>query len=240
MGHPFDGIFYRMCKIIHRINAPFISCVVVGHMSHTVNNRIAHIDIRGRHINFSTEYFTSILKFTVLHPFKQVQIFFHTAVTVRAVLSRLCQSTSVLTNFFCCQITNKCFAFFNQLNCCFIHLIKIIGCKKQTVLPVSTQPFHIGFNGFYKFNFFFRRVRIIKTQVKSAIKFLGKSIIQQNRLSMSDVQIAVRFRRKTGTNRLILTFCKIFINNLFNKISGNYLFFHGLPPHKYKSLLVAS
>ena len=41
-----DCILDRMSEIIHRIDAPLVPCVVVGHVRHPVNDRIPHIDIR--------------------------------------------------------------------------------------------------------------------------------------------------------------------------------------------------
>ena len=48
---------------------------------------------------------------------------------------------------------------------------------------------------------------------------------------MSDMQISVRFRRESGVYRIINALCKIFINFLFNKISGNNFFFFCLFCH---------
>ena len=65
----------------------------------------------------------------------------------------------------------------DQLDCCFIHLVKIIGCEKQSVLPVCTKPFDICLDGFYKLTLFFGRVCIIKTHVELAVIFLCKTIV---------------------------------------------------------------
>ena len=177
MCHAFDCIFDRMCKIIHRIDAPFISGIMVCHMCHTVNDRITHIDIRRCHINLCTQYLFSVCIFAILHCFKQLQIFFDATVTVRAFFSRFCQCPSVLANLLRCQVTDIGFAFFDQLHCCFIHLVKVIRCEKQSVFPVSTQPFDIRLDGLYKLNSLLGRVGVIKTHVKLAVIFLCKSII---------------------------------------------------------------
>ena len=67
MGDSLDRIFDRMCEIIHRIDTPFISGVVVCHAGHTVDHRIAHIDVRRVHIDLRTEYFFSVLIFALAH-----------------------------------------------------------------------------------------------------------------------------------------------------------------------------
>ena len=45
MGNALDGILDGMCKIVHRIDTPFISGIVMCHMRHTVNDRISHVHI---------------------------------------------------------------------------------------------------------------------------------------------------------------------------------------------------
>ena len=71
MADSFNGILNRMCKIIHRVDAPGVTCSVMRHMCHTVDDRVTHIDIRRCHINFRTQNLFSILKFSVLHILKE-------------------------------------------------------------------------------------------------------------------------------------------------------------------------
>ena len=166
-----------MSKVIHWINAPGVAGSVVGHMSNTVDDRITHVHVRRCHIDLGTKNFFSIGIFAFFHFLKKLKVFFYGTVTVRAFFSRFCQCPSVLANLLRCQVTDIGFAFFDQLHCCFIHLVKVIGCEKQSVFPVSTQPFDIRLDGLYKLNSLLGRVGVIKTHVKLAVIFLCKSII---------------------------------------------------------------
>ena len=47
---------------------------------------------------------------------------------------------------------------------------------------------------------------------------------------MSDMQVSVRFRRETGADCLVFSLCQVLFYNLFNKVLGNYFFFHYAPP----------
>ena len=40
-----------MGEVIHGIDAPGISCVVMTHMGHPVDYRITHIDVGGSHVD---------------------------------------------------------------------------------------------------------------------------------------------------------------------------------------------
>ena len=70
MGNSLHGILNRMCKIVHRVDAPFVFGVVMMHMGHAVNDRIPHVDIRGSHIDSGAEYFFTVCKFSFPHLFK--------------------------------------------------------------------------------------------------------------------------------------------------------------------------
>ena len=177
MCDTFNCIFDWVCKVIHRINAPCITGSVVSHMSYTIDDRVTHIHIRRCHVNFCTENLFSIGIFALFHFFKKLKVFFYGTVAVRAFFTRLCQSTTILADLVGGQVTDISFAFFDQFDCCFIHLTEIIGSEEKSVLPVSTEPFDICFDRFYKFTFFFCRVGIIKTHIKLAVVFFGKSVI---------------------------------------------------------------
>ena len=161
-----------MCKIVHRVDAPFITGIMVGHMRYTVDDRIAHIDIRGCHVNPGAEHFLSILVFSFLHLLKQTQILFHGSVTIGAVFSGLFQRTSVFTDLVCAQVTDKSLSFFDQLDGTLIHHVKVIGSKIQMFFIVGAQPFHVSFDGLYKFCILLRRIRIVKPQVEGSVIFL--------------------------------------------------------------------
>ena len=224
MCNTLDGILDGMSKVIHRVNAPFISGIVMGHMSHTIDNRITHIHVWRSHINLCAEYFLSIRIFSGFHILEQLQVLFHASVTVRAVLSRLGQSSAVLADLLCSQVTHISFSFFDQLYSCLIHLIKIVGRKEQTIFPVSPQPLDIFLDRIYELHLLFGR--IIKTHVELTIVLLSQSIVQQDGFCMSNMQVAIRLRRKTGMHCVIHTFRKIFFYLNFNKILRYHFILH--------------
>ena len=229
MSHAFDRILDRMSKVIHRIDAPLVSSVVMCHTCYTVDNRVTHVHIRRCHIDLCTENFFSVSVFALTHLLKKLQVLFYSTVSVWALFTWFCKSSSVLTDLVCSQVADKCLAFFDQLHSGLIHLVKIIRSKEKSVLPVSTKPFDISFNRFYKFTFFFCRVGIIKTHIKLAVVFLGKSVIQKNGFGMSDMEVSIRLRWEAGVYGIINTFCKVFINDVFNKIFRNGFVFHLFP-----------
>src|SRR5699024_12841816 len=75
------------------------------------------------------------------------------------------------------EITDNSFAFFYQFYSSLIHLVKIIRSKIKPVFPVSSQPFHICFDGIHKLCLLFGRVGVVKTEVKLSVIFLCQSVI---------------------------------------------------------------
>ena len=146
-------------------------------MSNTIDNRVAHIHVRRCHIDLSTKHFLSVCIFAFFHLFKKLQVLFYSTVSVRALFTWFCKSSSVLTDLVCSQIADKSFAFFDQFHSSFIHLVKIVRSKEKSVFPVCTKPFYISFDGFYEFGFLLCRVCIIKTKVKFSVVFLCKSVV---------------------------------------------------------------
>ena len=207
-----------MCKIIHRINAPFICRTCMCHMRYTINDRITHINVRRFHIYFSTKCHSAIRNFSVFHLFKHAQIIFHASVTVRIILTRFRQCSSVFPHFISRQSGNISLSFSDQFYCIFIHLVKIIRCMKQTVFIICAKPLYITDNGIHEFRFFLGRIGIIKTHVELSAIFLCNAVVEQYALGMSDMQKAIWFRRETGMYGRIYPVPKILIYFLLDKI----------------------
>jgi len=126
MSNVLNCILDWVSKIVHRVDAPLISSIMMSQMSHTIDNRISHIHVRGSHVNLCTKYLLSVCILAVFHLLKQLQIFLYASVAIWALLTWFSQGSSVLANLLCCQITNKCLSLLNQEYGILIHLIKII------------------------------------------------------------------------------------------------------------------
>ena len=177
MGNALDGILDGMCKIVHRIDTPFISGIVMCHVRHTINNRISHVHIWACHIDSGAQNLFAVGIFARFHLFKQNEVFFYASLCTGIHLTRLGQRTAVFTDLIRGKIRNVSFAFLNQLYSALIHLVEIVGCKEQSVLPVCAQPFYVRLDRFYKFDLFLRRVGIVKTEIEFTAVLLCKSII---------------------------------------------------------------
>ena len=218
VGYALDRVFDRMREIVHGINAPLVSGILMRHMGDTVDDRITHIHIGRSHVDLRAQNLCAVLVQAVLHILEEFQVFLHGTVPVRTVLAGFRQSPAVLPDLLGSQVADKSLAFADQLYGSFIHLIKIIGGEEKAVLIIRAEPFDVILDRFDKFTLFLGRVRVIETQVELAVVFLRQAVIEQNRLRVSDMQITVRLRRETGHNLLCPSLLEISVNNLFDKI----------------------
>ena len=69
-----------------------------------VDDGIAHIDVARSHVDFQAQGFAAVGELAVFHARKQVEVFFDTAVAVRAVFACFGQRTAVFAHFFGRQI----------------------------------------------------------------------------------------------------------------------------------------
>ena len=219
VGNAFDGIFQRMGKVIHRVDAPFCTGCMVCRMGNTIKNRVSHVDVGRSHVDLRTQCMRTVREFPCFHPFKQIQVFFHTTIAVRAFFAGCAQCTSVLTHFFCCQVTYESFAFFDEFHCHFIIFLEIGRSVVQSVFPVEAQPFYVFLNAFYIFHIFFCGVGVVKTQVAfAAVKFC-QTKVQANGFCVTNVQIAIGFRRETGMNFIQFPF-QVCLDIVMYKVTG--------------------
>ena len=65
-----NRVLDRMSEVVHRIDAPLVTGIVVCHVSDTVDDRITHVDIRRCHIDLCAENLLSVLIHAVLHVLK--------------------------------------------------------------------------------------------------------------------------------------------------------------------------
>ena len=165
MCNTFNSIFNRMSIVVHRVNYPFITCIVMFSFYNTINNRVTHNDIRMCHVNFCTQHLFTIIVLTVFHFFEEFQVFFYATITVRAIDTRCREITTSLFDFLCSLVIYIGFAKRNQFLSIFVHFTEVVGCIANLAIPFKAEPFYIFHDGVYVFNIFFCWVCIIKTKI---------------------------------------------------------------------------
>src|ERR1700751_3875067 len=69
---------------------------------------------------------------------------------------------------------------------------------QETVRPAVNEPVHILSDRFYVLALFLGWICVIHSQIANAGKFSGDTEIEADRFSMPDMEVTVRFGRKSG------------------------------------------
>ena len=73
MRDALECIGQGMGEVVHRVDGPGIACAVMMMAPDSVEHRIAHVDVRGTHVDASAQYMAAVCEFAVTHALKQLQ-----------------------------------------------------------------------------------------------------------------------------------------------------------------------
>ena len=172
------------------------------------------------HINLGTQHHGAFLKFTTIHLVEKFQILFYRSVPVGTWCSRSGRCTFLGSYLFWCLFIDVCLTFLDELYSEIPQLLEIVGCI-VFVPPLESKPLDILFDSFHIFYIFLSGIGIVKTEIADTSIFLCNTEVHTNSLGMTDMKIAIGFRRKACLNTsIILAFQQVLFYNLFNKIEA--------------------
>ena len=134
----FNRIRLAVRKVVHRVNAPIIAGAVMLGVQNAIHHRIAHIQIRRRHIDLCAKSARAVREIAAPHALQQIQIFFHRPVAIRALLTRFGQRAAILPHLVSGEIADISLPRAHQLLRPRIKLREIIGREKRHGLPNRT------------------------------------------------------------------------------------------------------
>src|SRR2546430_5040392 len=213
-----DRIRLPMCIVVHRVNTPLTTGTMMVHVENSIHDRVSEIKVRRTHIDLRPQRSRAIWKLSLFHAHEQIEILFDQTVAIRAFPARFGQRAAIFANLVSAEIAYVSFAILNQLNRPVIQLLEVIRGIAETV-PLEAQPLHVLHDGVNVFCFFFRRISIVETQIALAAKLGRQSEIEAYGFGVTDVQVTVWFRGKSGlyTAFMFATF-KVLDNDVSNKI----------------------
>ena len=212
-----DCVFNRVRKVVHRIDAPLVARVRMRCVADAVDDRVAHIDVGRCHINLCSKHLFAVGKLAVLHTLEEVEVFFNTAVSKWAFLPRHAETSARAAYFISGEVANVRLAVLYELDGALVHLVKIVACIKHRI-PFKSEPLDVGLDAFHIFDVFFDGVCVVKAEIAFAVVFIFHSEVDAQGLCVSDMQIAVRLRRKASDNLFHLARRQIFVDEFFNKV----------------------
>ena len=199
----FERVRLAVRVVVHGINAPLVAGAVMLGVQDAVHHGIAHVQVRRSHVDFRAQDARAVGEFSGLHALEQIEIFFHRAIAMRAVLAGLGERAAMFANFFGGEIVDIGLAVANQLEGPFVELIEVIRSVEKSI-PVEAEPLHVGHDGIDVFGFFLLGIGVVETQVGMAGEFVGEAEVEADRFGVADVEIAVGLGRKAGLHAAVV------------------------------------
>ena len=106
-----------------------------------------------------------------------------------------------------------------------VELFEIVRRVEEVLAPVEAEPVHVADDGVDIFLLFLGRIGVVEAQIAVAGKLLGDAEIQADRLGVTDVQIAVRLRRKPGDRGLVLARLQVGAHDVADEILSRFAYF---------------
>ena len=203
-----------------------------------VDGGVAHVDVRGGHVDLRAQHAGTLRELAVLHAQEKIHVLLGRAVAIGGIFARLGQRAAVFADFLLGEVVHIRQPAADEVERKFINLVVLLGGIVDVGI-IEAEPVDIVLDGLDKFFFFLGRVGIVKAQVAHAAEALRRQKIDGKRLDMADVQIAVRFGREARLNAAaVLALGDIGLDGLPNKV-GLFpgLFCHGNPSLKLLHLM---
>jgi hypothetical protein len=161
----------------------------------------------------------AVLKFSCPHAGEEVDVLFDGPVSIRAFPAGLGKGAPVLSYLIGGKAADICLAFFNQPYGELVKLLEIIGCVKEAIFPVETEPADILYDGIHKFKGFTAGIGIIHTEITGPAILGGNTEIQAYRFGMAYMKVTIGLGGKAGSDpSSVLVRLQVVIYNLTYKV----------------------
>ena len=143
MGDPLERVLERMCEIVHRVDAPLVAVAEVVDAADPVDDRVAHVDVRGGHVDAGAQDHRSVFEFTGFHAFEKREVLLDAAAAARGLPARRAQVAAVFVPFVGGEVADVGEAFPDQRHRALVHALEIIARIIEVFAEVEAEPLHV-------------------------------------------------------------------------------------------------
>ena len=214
VGNTLQSVLNGVGKVVHGVDAPLGTLPVVIDEANAVDDGVTEIQIAASQIDLGPEGHLSLLHLTVLHLLKQPQIFLDGPIPIGGG-SGDADVAPVGLELLWRQLADVGQPLLDELHGILIVLLEVVGAVEKAVAPVKAQPMDILLDGVHVLGVLLGGVGVIHAEVAETAELLGGAEVDAQGLAVSDVQIAVGFRRKPGVDGLSLeltTLCDVLVD----------------------------
>ena len=190
MSNPFKVVALSMREIVHRISIPLVSCLDVGDVQNTIDQRVAEQHVRMGHVDLGTQYECSRFALATVHILEESQVLLNRAIAIGTVGARTGRRTFLLGDDLRTLLVDICSALFDEPDGKVPQLLEVVAGIVD-ICPLESQPLDIVLDTLDILCIFFDRVGVVEAEVANTAIFLGESEVNGNSLGMADVQVSV-------------------------------------------------
>ncbi len=199
VGDALQGVLDGVGEVVHGVDAPLVPLAVVVGVVDPVDHRVPHIEVAGGQVDLGPEGVPSVLKFPVLHPFKEVQGLLHRPVPPGGGGGHA-DGAPVLLELLRGQLAHVGQPLFDQLHRVLVHLGEVVGGIEKAVPPVEAQPVDVLLDGLHVLHVLLGGVGVVHAEIAQAAVFLGGAEVDGQGLAVADVEIAVGLGGEPGVD----------------------------------------
>ena len=234
-----DGVLVAVREVVHRVDAPFRSGAVMLALEYSVDDWVAHVEVFARHVYLRAKDVAALLELAGGHAREEVEVLLDAAVSVGRVDAGLSQRAAVRAYLLRALVVDVGLAGFDEVYRPLVELLEIIGGVAE-VGPLEAEPLDVLHYRLDVLRLFLRGVRVVEAQVAASAEFLRRSEVKAYRLRMSDVQVAVRFRREARDDLLDAPALDVRGDDLFDEIQIFVLRSHKSSLHPFVKIFQGS
>ena len=223
MGDSFQRVALAVSPVVHRVDAPVVSCPVMCRVPDAIHQRVPHQHVRVSHVNLCPQDMLAVYELAGFHPTEQVEVVLDGTFAEWTVGAGLVDRAAVGLQFLRRLTVDVSLALHDQPLGILKELLEPVRSVVQ-LIPLEAQPADVVLNRVDVFDVFFRRVRVVKPQVASAVVFFCQPEVQTDRFGVPDVQIAIRLGRESRVDStVVFSLGEIFLDDLFDEVEARFV-----------------
>ena len=222
MGDAFVRILQGVGVVVHRVDAPLVAGVVVMGLADAVDDRVAHVHVRRRHVDLGAQHGLAFVVFTAGHALERREVLLRRRIARGARLAAMLLVAVVFADLLLRKEADISLAELDQLNGVRMHAVEVVRSLVVVLPPVETEPTDVFLNRIDVLDLFLGRVGVVHAQVAAALIFQREAEVEADGLRVADVQVAVRLRRETRDDLGVLTGREVGVDDLLDEVAMRF------------------
>ena len=182
--------------VVERIDAPLVARAMVRRVADAIDRRVPHVDVGAGHVDLQAQHVCAVRKLARAHAAEEVEVLGNAAAAIGAVDARLGQRAARGAHLFRRLAVHVGEPLADEPFREAIEVVVVIRGVIAVPAPVVAQPAHGIGDRVLVLDFFLERIRVVVTQVAGAVVLGGEPEVEDDRLGVSVMQVAVRLGRE--------------------------------------------